>query len=54
MNKKYSEKKIGTTYNLVKLIELYKDKSNKTMAKVECVLCGKIKNIRPYEVQNEK
>jgi hypothetical protein len=53
MNKKYTYE-IGTTYNLVKLIELYKDKSNKTMAKVECVLCGKIKNIRPYELYKDK
>lgn len=40
MNKKYTYE-IGTTYNLVKLIELYKDKNNKTMAKVECDLYEK-------------
>ena len=41
MNKKYTYE-IGKTYNLVKLIELYKDKSNKTMAS-EYNICGKIK-----------
>lgn len=52
MNKKY-EYKIGTIFNKIELIQLYK-KDNRLYATTKCIECGKLKDLRASDLYNSK
>lgn len=53
MNSKH-EYKIGEAYGMKRLLKLVKDNTNRTMALVECINCGKQSEVRPCSLFNVK
>ena len=49
-----AKNQIGDVHYLSKIIDIYRDENNRLHYRTQCILCGKEKNIRASDFNNNK